>query len=71
MGAREAGKIDREWLEGARQNESPESGIVEWFRTVTNRPDLGIDDEGHVWSAQSYLTQEEIDEYCERIDRGV
>lgn len=70
-----AGKINSEWLEGARTNGIEGDSVEEWFARAGNWSRVEIDAEGSVWvegaSNGQWLDQDAIDEACAAIDRGV
>lgn len=63
------GKINPEWLEGARQNELDE-GIEGWFGEVFNQRVYIDFTDGTLWLARfnAWANQEQIDQAVKAID---
>lgn len=68
-----AGRIDQDWLAGARCNETEGNRAEDWFATYFNAPaEIGPD--GSLWVGRHYKTcleQEAIDKACIAIDKGI
>jgi len=64
------GRIGRDWMDGARGNADDET-VLGWFAAAGDWSDVDIDAEGSVWVNGRWLTQREINDTCQRIDRGV
>ena len=78
-----AGRIDQGWLDAARCNEVDGNRVEDWICRALNVEEARIDADGTVWIARtvlsdgqhdgplSALAQEQIDDMCATIDRGV
>ena len=64
------GTINKTWFENSMQNVCCKAEIVDWFTRATNK-EIEIDDELAVWAGGTWLSQEQIDEICAKIDKGV
>jgi hypothetical protein len=69
--AKKAPHIDPEWLKTARLNGS----VEDWIMRALNVREASIDSDGSVWvedpSRGRWLSQDEINALCARIDQGV
>ena len=63
------GRINEQWMINARSNESEDSTLADWIRSALNLA-AEVDEDGAVWVGR-WLSQSEIDDLCDRIDRGV
>lgn len=70
-----AGRINPDWLAAAAVNAGGDETIEAWFARAGNYDEVEIDDEGCVWVRRAgrgyWLTQEQTDDECDKIDAGV
>jgi len=72
-----AGKINLEWLDDARGNESPDETIEDLIATAGNYASVEIDGDGSVSATPAHtdvpvwLSQEAIDQAVKLIDAGL
>ena len=74
---RTAGRIPKIWMQNAMYadwggNPAGDGTIEDWFVAASNHS-LEISEDRTVWDADAgaWLTQEQINQLCELIDRGV
>lgn len=69
------GTINKDWLDNCRSNESDESTVEDWFRTVFNCSKAEIAEDGSLWiegpQVGHWVDQERINQAIESIDAGV
>lgn len=64
------GVIAAAWMDYAQVN-ADKQAILDWFRAATNDWELEITDDRHIWSRGSWMTQQQVDDACATIDRGI
>lgn len=70
-----AGKLTEDYMVACRCNETEGETLEIWIGRIYNKPVVEVDEDGSVWvggpTGGQWLTQEQIDETCKRIDDGV
>lgn len=65
-----AGKINSDWFDEAMCCVTRDE-VIQWFCTATNSANVEIDSDLCVSVDNKWLSQDRIDELCQRIDAGV